>query len=271
MKKKTKVKSKVTQLVEVRTKIVLGIMLVSAYMVTASLAALPFAGINKEVPTKSVVNKIRVSESTKLAVNSEDNWSTSTMRYWESDNGDPYIAGYILDRHTETKDGYDYCSEYADGGDTLVENSMSGEWGANRIVTCEEGCYNGRCVYEYEVCPEQYECTGVASRALINHDCYWTDFEARESSDWLCLGGEFYYNGLDVPSENTVNACDFNVDGLRNLIDVGIFAQCVDFFDADNNGVHDLADLALYAQNNQDDTWCMANMFECYATSSLPY
>ncbi len=263
MKRKTKIKSKITQLVEVRTKIVLGIMLVSAYMVTASFAALPFKGINQNNKINYTTKNVQVVE--KKTMPNYDDWGINELpRYWESDNGDTYVAGYILDRQNNTKDSYDYCSDYDNEGTFLVENSISGDWGMTRIVECEDGCYNGRCVYEYEVCPEQYECVGEASRALINNDCFWSDYETKDSNNWTCAGGEFYYIGTIPEETKPLAVCDLNNDSVRDLVDVSIFSQCQNTFDANNDGVHDLVDISLYAQNNQDDSWCRNNMFECY-------
>lgn len=265
-KAKTKTKSKISQLVEVRTKVVLGIMLISAYMVTASLAALPFAGINKGTPVNSMITKLKVTESTKGSKSSADD---SLARYWESDGGDPYRAGYIVDKSTGEKSAYDYCTDYSNEGDSLVEATLLGNYITSRVVSCDEGCYNGRCVMEYEVCPKQYECINQNSRALINNDCYWSDYEVRDSMEWVCSEGDFYYVGEDGPEEPAELAvCDFNLDGNRDLSDLGIFAQCQDSFDANNDGVHDLIDISLYAQNNDSNSWCLENMTECFTVTS---
>lgn len=61
---------------------------------------------------------------------------------------------------------------------------------------------------------------------------------------------------------NSVAVCDHNNDKVRNLTDVAMFASCKDTFDMNNDGKHDLADLALYTENNQDDTFCKNN-FKC--------
>ena len=62
--------------------------------------------------------------------------------------------------------------------------------------------------------------------------------------------------------ENTLPICDHNADGVRNLSDVALFAQCTDTFDVNGDGIHDLTDISLYASNNQNDQWC-ATEFVC--------
>ena len=57
--------------------------------------------------------------------------------------------------------------------------------------------------------------------------------------------------------------CDHNYDGVRNLQDVSLFAQCKDSFDANEDGVHDLSDVGLYAQNYADNNWCRVHTSEC--------
>ena len=58
----------------------------------------------------------------------------------------------------------------------------------------------------------------------------------------------------DAPA--TLAICDHNGDHVRNLSDVVIFAGIKDTFDVNDDGIHDLSDLGLYATNNQDDDWC---------------
>ena len=69
---------------------------------------------------------------------------------------------------------------------------------------------------------------------------------------------------LMVSSVNadSLPVCDLNNDGLRNLIDVSIFASCKDSFDVNNDGLHDLTDVSLYSSNNQNSLWC-SNNFIC--------
>lgn len=72
----------------------------------------------------------------------------------------------------------------------------------------------------------------------------------------------FYVDVMEEEEEATLDICDHNGDGVRDLEDVGYFAGCNETFDVNNDGIHDLVDVSAYAQNNQDDAWCVAN-FVC--------
>jgi hypothetical protein len=75
-----------------------------------------------------------------------------------------------------------------------------------------------------------------------------------------------------VEDDVLLTVCDHNGDGIRNLTDVVMFAECSTTFDANGDGIHNLTDIALYGTNNQDDAWC-ASDFVCtppvLQTSSL--
>ena len=72
----------------------------------------------------------------------------------------------------------------------------------------------------------------------------------------------------EEPKVETLAICDHNDDGLRNLVDVAIFAGCTDTFDANDDGIHNLADAGEYAVNNQSGTWCK-DTFKCVATPKV--
>ena len=67
---------------------------------------------------------------------------------------------------------------------------------------------------------------------------------------------------VSEPVVDTLNVCDHNKDGKRNVSDVGMFAQCKDTFDVNGDNIHDVSDLGLYTTNSQNDKWCESN-FVC--------
>ena len=72
----------------------------------------------------------------------------------------------------------------------------------------------------------------------------------------------------EEPKVETLAICDHNDDGLRNLVDVAIFAGCTDTFDANDDGIHNLADAGEYVVNNQSGTWCKDTL-KCVATPKV--
>jgi len=82
-------------------------------------------------------------------------------------------------------------------------------------------------------------------------------YSANSQSNTWCATN-FVCEPVAVP---TLNVCDHNNDGLRNLADVSKLASCPNF-DADDNGTHNLNDVVQYAANSQSNTWCATN-FVC--------
>lgn len=212
MRTKSKTKSKVSQAVEVRTKVVLGIMLVATFMVAASLIALPLANLEKATKIKPV-NSIQVTK-------------------------------------------------------TITQKKSVDDWGSERLLSvCDFNSDSVRDLSDvafFAECQDTFDANGDGEHNLVDLGLY----AQNNLDDNWCLANmsECYSEEEDI-----LSVCDFNNDGVRDVADVSLFAMCQDTFDANGDLVHNLNDVVLYAQNNLDDEWCLENMLECYATSTLDF
>lgn len=138
--------------------------------------------------TTTVEKTAQPEESSSLA-SEADPVGREKANCWEADQGDYYVKGFNKnpDEWLDFTLGYDYCVTYS--VKTLVEYTCSG----SESYDCPYGCFNGRCTEENETCPAGRYCYNLHSRALLDEDCTWSNFETKDEP-WLCQDGEFIEN-----------------------------------------------------------------------------
>jgi len=127
---------------------------------------------------------------------------------WEADQRDYYVYAMNInpDDPWDFTLGYDYCVTYSEK--TLVEYTCSG----SESYDCPYGCFNGRCTEENETCPAGLYCYNLHSRALLDEDCTWSNFESRDDT-WLCQDGEFIED-VSPPTYWDLDGRNYNVFGF---------------------------------------------------------
>jgi hypothetical protein len=117
----------------------------------------------------------------------------------------------------------DHCYGYGGIG-KLQENYLTqddertgpmGQLLQSGTVSCEYGCFEGRCTTAEEVCQADWYCLSPSTRGRIDADCHWVEAENIPSDDfenYRCKSGQFKYIGEGIDPRNR--------DDLPNLIPI---------------------------------------------------
>lgn len=187
---------------------------------------------------------------------------------WEPDQGDYYVAGHNQEPGSQWDFslGYDYCTTYEEK--SLVEYTCT----SNKSYECPYGCFNGRCTEEDETCPAGWYCYNLHSRAYLDSDCTWGNFEVKNES-WLCQDGEFIdISATEPPDYWDVDGRNYNkYDFVYNVSEntpirydyctVNEPSRLLEYYGASENENHECPYGCFNGRCTEEDETCPAGWY----------
>ena len=201
------------------------------------------------IPTTSETNPLRPGETTYIT------WTGHFTSVGEKRLEIEVNANGELEESDRTNNIYsEYVTVLAAGADPVL------------LAVCDhngDGLRNLTDVSIFSECAGTFDANGDNVHDLSDLSLYGTNNQSNTwcATSFMCVPEEA--QETQETDSDTLAICDHNGDGLRNLTDVALFAECVDTFDGNDDGVHDLSDTSLYSSNNQSNTWC-ASDFVCH-------